>query len=77
MAFLSWIVIGAIAGWVATEFFGSHRHNLLAGLSGGVVGGMILTKYSGAVTHGFFGSLLGAAVGAAIFLAVWRAIKRT
>jgi len=76
---LSWIIIGLIAGWLATRILGgrgSLLHHLAIGLIGAIVGGTLFTKLSVAVRPDFFGSLITATIGAIIFLLIWRAIRR-
>ena len=47
MGLLSWIVFGALAGWVASYLMRSRRRgiirNLIVGLIGSVIGGWIAT----------------------------------
>ena len=79
MGVLSWIIIGLIAGWLATRILGgrgSLLHHLAIGLIGAIVGGTLFTKLSVAVRPDFFGSLITATIGAIIFLLIWRAIRR-
>ncbi len=80
MGFISWIVIGLIAGWLANVVLGARgggpMHNLAVGLVGGIVGGFLFARVSTAQNPSFFGSLLTATIGAVVFLAIWRAIGR-
>ena len=78
MGILAWIVIGLIAGWLATQLLGGRGglfYNLAVGLVGAIVGGFLFSKLNIAVTQDFWGSLITATIGAVIFLAVWRAIR--
>jgi uncharacterized membrane protein YeaQ/YmgE (transglycosylase-associated protein family) len=79
MGVISWIVIGLIAGWLATRIMGSRGsilHNLAVGLVGAIVGGWLFAKLSIAVAPDFFGSLITATIGAIVFLVIWGAIRR-
>ncbi len=79
MGVLSWIVIGLLAGWIATRILGGSGgilHHLAIGLVGGVVGGLLFTNLSPAAMPTFIGSLLSATAGAVILLLIWRAIRR-
>ena len=79
MGVLSWVIIGLIAGWLATRILGgrgSLLHHLAIGLIGAIVGGVLFTKLSVAVRPDFFGSLITATIGAITFLLIWRAIRR-
>jgi uncharacterized membrane protein YeaQ/YmgE (transglycosylase-associated protein family) len=46
MGFLAWIVVGAIAGFLASRIMGSHQGLLMMvvlGIVGGLVGGFVAT----------------------------------
>ena len=78
MGILAWIIIGLIAGWLATQILGGRGglfYNLAVGLVGAIVGGFLFSKHNIAVTQDFWGSLITASIGAIIFLAIWRAIR--
>ena len=58
MGVLSWIVIGLIAGWLATQILGGRGgflHNLAVGLVGAIVGGFLFSKAEIMVEQGFAG----------------------
>ncbi len=80
MAIFLWIVIGLIAGWLATLLLGERGgglpNNLVLGLAGAVVGGFLFTHLSPAARPNFFGSLGTAVVGAFVVLVLWRAFRR-
>jgi uncharacterized membrane protein YeaQ/YmgE (transglycosylase-associated protein family) len=79
MGIIAWIIIGLIAGWLATQILGGRGgllHNLAVGLVGAIVGGFLFAKLNVAVAQDFWGSLITATVGAIIFLLIWRAIRR-
>jgi uncharacterized membrane protein YeaQ/YmgE (transglycosylase-associated protein family) len=78
MGILAWIVIGLIAGWLATQLLGGRGglfYNLAVGLVGGIVGGFLFEKLNLQVMPDFWGNLITATIGAVIFLAIWRAIR--
>jgi len=78
MGIIAWIIIGLIAGWLATKILGGRGgllHNLAIGLIGAIVGGFLFQKLNVAVAQDFWGSLITAIIGAVIFLGVWRAIR--
>lgn len=76
MNFLGWIVLGGIAGWIASIITGRNDRmgcitNILAGAVGGIVGGWVFSLFGGAGITGFnIWSLLVAVVGAVIVLAI-------
>jgi len=73
--FISWIVIGLLAGWVAGHLTRGRGFgcvvDVILGLVGGVIGGWIFTRL-GILALGFWGSLAAAIVGAVLLVAVAR-----
>ena len=73
--FISWIVIGLLAGWVAGHLTRGRGFgcvvDVILGLVGGVIGGWIFTRL-GIVALGFWGSLAAAIVGAVLLVAIAR-----
>ena len=77
MGIFLWIIIGLIAGWLATQILGGRGgllYNLAVGLVGAIVGGFLFEKLNLQVMPDFWGNLI--ALGAIIFLLIWRAIRR-
>ena len=80
LGFIGWIVLGGLAGWVASMITGTSARqgllgNIIAGIIGAFVGGFVFNFFGGAGVTGFnFGSFLVALVGAVIVLAIWKAI---
>ena len=73
-SWLAWIVIGLVAGAVASRVVAGRGFGCLAdilvGVAGAVIGGFLLSVLFGASgTVGFWGSLVGAFIGAAALLA--------
>jgi uncharacterized membrane protein YeaQ/YmgE (transglycosylase-associated protein family) len=78
MGVIIWIIIGLIAGWLATQILGGRGgllHNLAVGLIGAIVGGLIFFSLH-IIPEGLVGALVSATVGAIVFLLIWRAIRR-
>jgi uncharacterized membrane protein YeaQ/YmgE (transglycosylase-associated protein family) len=74
-----WIIIGLVAGWLATQILGGRGglfYNLAIGLIGAIVGGFLFEKLNLHVMPDFWGNLITATIGAVIFLLIWRAIRR-
>lgn len=73
------VVIGAIAGWLAGQIMGSGGFGLVGDIVVGVIGAFIGGWLFG-VLHIALGGLIGmiicATIGAIILIAVLRAIKR-
>jgi len=79
MSVFMWIIVGLLAGWLATQLLGGRGgllHNLAVGLIGAIVGGILFDRIGLVVKPGFLGELISATVGAVIFLLIWRAIRR-
>ena len=78
MGIFLWIIIGLIAGWLATQILGGRGgllYNLAVGLIGAIVGGFLFEKLNLQVMPDFWGNLITATIGAIIFLLIWRAIR--
>lgn len=72
-SWLAWIVIGLIAGAVASRVVAGRGFGCLAdivvGVAGAIIGGFLLSSLFGASgTVGFWGSLIVAFIGAAVLL---------
>ena len=83
-----WIIVGAIAGWLASIVMKTNREqgfvaDVIVGIIGAFIGGFILDLLDGdaAVASGpdvglNIGSILTAFIGAVILLAILRAVRR-
>ncbi|GAB4380600.1 MAG: hypothetical protein Kow0042_30800 [Calditrichia bacterium] len=52
MGIISWIIFGALAGWIANLVVGSNQHqgclvNIVVGIVGAFLGGMIYELFTG------------------------------
>ena len=79
-SWLAWIVIGLIAGAVASRVVAGRGFGCLAdvvvGVAGAIIGGFLLSTLFGASgTVGFWGSLVVAFIGAAVLLAVLKLVS--
>ena len=76
-----WIVVGGLAGWVASKIVGTDKSqgavgNIVVGILGALVGGFIVELLGGTGFSGFnLWSFLVALLGAVILLFLWRAIS--
>ena len=82
MSFLSWIVLGLLAGFIASKIVNKHGEgiflDIMLGIIGSVVGGLIFGLFGAAGTTGInLYSLIVAVVGAVITLCVYHAVHRT
>ncbi len=77
---IGWIVLGGLAGWIASKFVGTDKSqgiigNIVVGIIGGVLGGWVFGLLGGSGVTGFnLWSFLVAVVGAVILLMIWKAI---
>jgi len=77
---ITWIIVGGLAGWVASKIVGTDKTqgalgNIVVGILGALVGGVIVELLGGTGFNGFnLWSFLVALLGAVILLFVWRAI---
>jgi uncharacterized membrane protein YeaQ/YmgE (transglycosylase-associated protein family) len=80
IALLSFLAIGALAGWLAGNLMKGSGFGLLGnmavGIIGAVIGGWVFGFLGISVQHGFIGSLITAVVGASLLLAVVKFIKK-
>ena len=83
MSILSWIVLGLIAGFIASKLVNRTGEGILLDIALGIVGAVIggyLTSLLGfsAGTSGLnIPSLIVAILGAVVFLVVYHALRRT
>ena len=76
MSIIGWIVLGGVAGWLASIIMKRNSQmgliaNVIAGIVGAVVGGWVFSLFGGAGVTGFnLPSLVVAFVGAVVVLAV-------
>jgi uncharacterized membrane protein YeaQ/YmgE (transglycosylase-associated protein family) len=82
--FLVWVIVGAIAGFLASVVMKTNRRqglveDIVVGILGGVIGGFVfnLLGIGGAVTGLNLGSIVVAFIGAVILLAIMRAMRRS
>lgn len=79
MSILAWIVLGLIAGFIASQLVNRHGGNLLLdiilGVVGAVVGGFLFNQFgAGGVSGLNLYSMLVAVIGAVVVLVVYHAI---
>lgn len=83
MSIIGWIVIGAVAGWLASMIMGRNARmgwlsNIIVGIVGALIGGFVWGLITGAPFIATFslGTLLVAIVGAVVLLAIYGAVSR-
>ncbi len=80
MGIIGWIILGALAGWVAkmiTKEEGGLLKNIILGIIGAVVGGGIVQLLGGSDINGFnLYSFVVAVLGAMLIIYIARAIRK-
>jgi uncharacterized membrane protein YeaQ/YmgE (transglycosylase-associated protein family) len=79
MHFIWFLIIGAVAGWLAGKIMKGRGFGLLGNLVIGIVGAFIggfLFRLVGLAAYGLFGSLIMALVGAIVLLWIVGLIKK-
>jgi uncharacterized membrane protein YeaQ/YmgE (transglycosylase-associated protein family) len=82
MGIVGWIIIGALAGWLASMVSGNDRKmgalaNIAVGIVGGLIGGFIMNLLGGAGITGFnLWSLLVAFIGSLILLWIVNKVRK-
>ncbi len=75
-----WLVIGAIAGWLAGQVMSGGGFGLMGdviiGIIGAVVAGLLLPRLGIYIGGGLLGAIINAFIGACVVLFALRLIKR-
>ena len=80
MSIIGWIILGLIAGFIASKLVNHHGEgfflDIVLGIVGAIVGGWIMAAFGGQGVTGFNGySMLVAIGGAVVILVVYHAIR--
>ena len=80
MNFLTWIIVGAIAGLLADWVIKGIHMGLLGkipvGIAGGFLGGWLFQLLNVSIGSGLIGQIIPAFVGAVIVLLILRALRK-
>jgi uncharacterized membrane protein YeaQ/YmgE (transglycosylase-associated protein family) len=81
MSFLAWIVLGLVAGFIASKIVNKTGDgfilDIILGIVGSIAGGYLFNMFGAAGVSGLnLYSLLVAVVGAVVVLVVYHAIRR-
>jgi uncharacterized membrane protein YeaQ/YmgE (transglycosylase-associated protein family) len=82
VSIIAWIVLGLIAGFIASKIVNRQGEgivlDIVLGIIGAVVGGWIMTAVGGQGVNGFNAySIIVAIGGAVVVLVIYHAIRRT
>lgn len=81
MGIIGWIVLGGLAGWIASMIMGTNASmglaaNIVVGIVGALIGGFLFSLLGGADVTGFnLWSLFVAVIGSIILLAIVKAMR--
>ena len=83
LGIISWIIFGALAGWVASLIAGPNREqgwveNIIVGIIGAFLGGFLFSPLTGRGTYFDWnvGSFVVAVIGAVVSLFILRLVRR-
>ncbi|HMQ50885.1 MAG TPA: GlsB/YeaQ/YmgE family stress response membrane protein [Anaerolineae bacterium] len=80
LSFLLWILIGALAGWIAGELMRGRGFgllgNIIVGIVGALIGGLIFGALGVGPGFGLLGSLITAVIGAVVLLFIISLVRR-
>ena len=74
MGIIGWIILGGIAGWLASIIMGTNASmglgaNIIVGIVGGLIGGFLFSLIGGSDVNGFnLWSLFVAVIGSVVLL---------
>lgn len=80
MGIIGWIVLGGLAGWIASMIAGTNAQqgllgNIVVGIIGGFLGGFIVSLFGAEGITGFnIWSFVVAVIGAVVALYIWKAM---
>jgi uncharacterized membrane protein YeaQ/YmgE (transglycosylase-associated protein family) len=81
LSIILWLVVGAIAGWIAGELMRGRGFgligNIIVGIVGAVIGGLLFGALNIGPGMGIIGSLITAIIGAVILLFIVGLFQRS
>jgi uncharacterized membrane protein YeaQ/YmgE (transglycosylase-associated protein family) len=77
MSIIGWVVLGLIAGFIASKIVNRHGEGIILDIVLGVVGGWIMAAFGSEGVTGFnLYSMFVAVVGAVVLLLIGHAVRR-
>jgi uncharacterized membrane protein YeaQ/YmgE (transglycosylase-associated protein family) len=82
MSIIAWVVLGLVAGFIASKIVNKRGEgfflDIILGVVGSVVGGWVFSFFGAAGVSGFnLHSLIVAVIGAVLVLVIYHAIRRS
>jgi uncharacterized membrane protein YeaQ/YmgE (transglycosylase-associated protein family) len=79
-ALIIWLIVGALAGWIAGLIVKGYGFgligNIIVGIIGAVIAGWLLPRLGVVIGSGFVAALINAIIGAVILLVIIGLIRR-
>ena len=79
-ALIIWLVIGAIAGWLAGQIVRGYGFglvgNIVIGIIGALIGGWLLPRIGIVIGGGYVAQIVNAVIGAVVLLAIAGLFRR-
>ena len=79
-ALIIFLIVGAVAGWLAGQIMKGSGFGLvgdiIVGIVGSVVAGLLFPRLGFALGGGLLGAIIAAAIGACVLLFVLRLVRR-
>lgn len=82
MGILSWLIVGGLAGWIASMIMGKNHQmglglNIVVGIIGAIIGGWVLSLFGmGGVDGLNITSIVTAIIGAVILLTIMNMVRK-
>jgi uncharacterized membrane protein YeaQ/YmgE (transglycosylase-associated protein family) len=80
VALIIWLVVGAVAGWLAGIIVKGYGFglvgNIIVGIIGGLIAGWLLPRLGIVIGGGYIAAIINAVIGAVILLLIIGLIKR-
>lgn len=79
--FIGWIIIGGLAGWIASKFMGTDAQqgiflNIVVGVIGAFLGGFVVALVMDTSSFGIILTFLTAVLGSCILLFLVKLVRR-
>jgi uncharacterized membrane protein YeaQ/YmgE (transglycosylase-associated protein family) len=78
-AIIIWLIVGAVAGWLAGMVVKGGGYgligNIIVGIVGGLIAGWLLPRVGVVIAGGVVGAIINSFIGAVILLVILRLIK--